>query len=491
MPDSVNWVLVPRHDPTDHPAMDSTRMLHRVLLPGLAMLAGLVHAAHADTVSPPDAETQAAAPTTLLVDIHALGPTRLAALKQAGGVDWWLELGSEMLLHAPPAALGDNARVIADLGDVDLAEIWLEPRGCQHETGTSPLSAPMEVLAYGGRLALLRGLRRFAPLAPGAAGVLRAPVAGEVIASEYFNHHERPALRAVDPEVLPVVDAIDPARWLARTTQLASWNRSTYGSEIDLARDWIAGQMSAAGLTVTLQSHTFSALATTFTTENVVGTLTGSTLPNEWVIVGAHYDSRNESISSINLTPGAEDNASGCAGVLEMVDLLTRFRPRRSVMFVCYSGEEQGLFGSNFHAQQLQNAGQLGSVRLMLNMDMIGYTGDAQLDVLVETRPFAQALFADFAAAVTDYAPQLTLVTSTNPCCSDHMPYLNRNVPAVLTIENDWNIYPHYHRTTDTADRLSLAMGGGILEMNAAVLAQTAQAYASADAGRVFADGFE
>jgi hypothetical protein len=487
MPDSVTWVLVPRHDPADHPTMESTRMLRLVPLACLALLAGVAHAARADTASPPDAVAQAAAPTALLVDIHALGPTRLAALKQADGVDWWLELGSEMLIHATPAALGKDARVITDLGDVDLAEIWLEPRGCQHETGTGPLSAPMEVLAYGGRLAVLRGPRRFAPLAPGAAGVLRAPVAGEVLASEYFNHHERPALRAVDPEVLPVVDAVDPARWLARTSQLASWNRSTYGSEIDLARDWIAGQMSAAGLTVSLQSHTFSSV----TTENVVGTLAGSTLPNEWVIVGAHYDSRNENINSTNFTPGAEDNASGCAGVLEMVDLLTRFRPRRSVMFVCYSGEEQGLFGSNFHAQQLQNAGQLGSVRLMLNMDMIGYTGDAQLDVLVETRPFAQSLFADFAAAVTDYAPQLTLVTSTNPCCSDHMPYLNRNVPAVLTIENDWNIYPHYHRTTDTADRLSLAMGGGILEMNAAVLAQAAQAYASADAGRVFANGFE
>lgn len=481
----VTQALARRQHPADHRGM-AYRILH-----GLAALLGLAFAAHA-APSPPDEPADSAQVTsTLVVDIHALGPARLQALKQADGVDWWLELGSEMLVHGAPATLADDVRVIADLGDVDLAEIWLEPRGCQHETGTNPLSTPMEVLAYGGRLAVLRGPRRFAPLAPGAAGVLRAPIAGEVIASEYFNHHERPIQRAVDPEVLPVVEAVDPARWLARTTQLASWNRSTYGSEIDLARDWIAAQMSTAGLTVTLQSHTFSALSTTFTTENVVGTLTGSTLPNEWVIVGAHYDSRNESISSINLTPGAEDNASGCAGVLEMVDLLTRFRPRRSVMFVCYSGEEQGLFGSNFHAQQLQNAGQLGNVRLMLNMDMIGYTGDAQLDVLIETRPFAQALFADFAAAVTDYAPQLTLVTSTNPCCSDHMPYINRNVPAVLTIENDWNIYPHYHRTTDTADRLSLAMGGGILEMNAAVLAQTAQAYASADAGRMFGNGFE
>ncbi len=428
--------------------------------------------------------------STQLVDVRDFGPSRLAALKSAPGVQWWLELGSALLLRAPPEAIAEPSRVITDFGDVDLNEIWLEPRGCQHEGGLSPLSAPMTVLAYAGRVAVLRGPRRFAPLAPGAAGVLRAPRPGDVIAAEYFNHHARPAPQAADPQILPVVEAVNPTRWLARTTQLASWNRSTFGTEIDLARDWIAGQMHAAGLTVTLQSHTFAALATTFTTENVIGTLVGSVTPDVWVIVGAHYDSRNEDLWSLAPTPGAEDNASGCAGVLEMVDLFARFRPRRSMMFICYSGEEQGLYGSNFHAQQLQNAGLLGNVRLMLNMDMIGYTGDTDLDVLIETRPFAQNLFADFAAAVADYAPQLRLVTSIHACCSDHVPYLNRNVPAVLTIENDWNIYPHYHRTSDTADHLSLDMGGGILKMNAALLAQTAQAYASADV-HVFADSFE
>lgn len=457
--------------------------------PGLTLLCALLVAAPGGLRAQAEAGPQPAA--TLLVDIRDFGPARLAALKADPALEWWLELGSEMLLRAPPAAIAGRAEVLTDFGDLALAEIWLEPRGCRHEADQGALAAPMTVLAHAGRTAILRGPRRFAPLAAGAAGLLRAPLPNEVVAAEYFNHHERPAARAVDPEILPLVQAVDPARWLARTAQLASWNRSTFGSEIDLARDWIAAQMAAAGLAVTLQSHSFAALATTFETENVIGTLTGSALPNEWVIVGAHYDSRNENWASLSPTPGAEDNASGCAGVLEMADLLARFRPRRSVMFICYSGEEQGLYGSNYHAGQLQAAGQLAAVRLMLNMDMIGYTGDTDLDVLIETRPFAQALFADFAAAVVDYAPQLRMVTSTSACCSDHVPYLNRNVPAVLTIENDWNVYPHYHTTTDTPDRLSLAMGGGILQMNAAILAQHAQAYASADIGRLFTDGFE
>ncbi len=53
----------------------------------------------------------------------------------------------------------------------------------------------------------------------------------------------------------------------------------------------------------------------TITRQNVIGTWTGTSLPDEWIVVGAHYDSRNGSGSSVTNTPGAEDNASGCAGV--------------------------------------------------------------------------------------------------------------------------------------------------------------------------------
>ena len=66
---------------------------------------------------------------------------------------------------------------------------------------------------------------------------------------------------------------------------------------------------------------------------------------------------------------------------------------------------------------------------------------------------------------------------------------ISATIPAILTIENDWNSYPDYHSTTDLPSRLSSAMGGGILKMNIAVLADLSRSYASA--GPRFLDGFE
>jgi Zn-dependent M28 family amino/carboxypeptidase len=157
-------------------------------------------------------------------------------------------------------------------------------------------------------------------------------------------------------------------------------------------------------------------------------------------------------------------------------------------MFLCYAGEEQGLFGGVAHAQSLVASGDASRVQFMVNMDMIGYSADADLDVLIESTSLGQPSFARFGALAASYVPSLRLVTSLSPCCSDHMPYLNVGIPAVLTIENDWNVYAHYHRSTDVPANISnaLAMGGGILQMNSAFLAETALA-----SDRVFADGQE
>ncbi|MFO1496369.1 MAG: M28 family peptidase, partial [Lysobacterales bacterium] len=162
--------------------------------------------------------------------------------------------------------------------------------------------------------------------------------------------------------------------------------------------------------------------------------------------------------------------------------------PQRTVLFLCYAGEEQGLFGASAHAQSLLSSGDASRVEFMLNMDMIGYSADSDLDVLIESTTLGEPAFARFGALAAAYAPSLRLVTSLSPCCSDHMPYLNAGIPAALTIENDWNVYAHYHRSTDVPANISnaLAMGGGILKMNAAFLADTALA-----SDRVFADGVE
>ena len=282
-------------------------------------------------------------------------------------------------------------------------------------------------------------------------------------------------------DVAEAVGAVDFDRWLSAAETLASWNRYTHGSQIDDASAWLVTQFSALGLTV--ETPSFQVGGTT--ANNVVATWTGTERPDDWFIVGGHYDSISQAPGSS--APGAEDNASGCAGVLELARVLVPRWPESTIVFVCYSGEEQGLFGSDDHAGGIVAAGDADKLVEVQTMDMIGFTSDADLDVLLETEPpFASVLdlYVDAAEAFTD----LRTVTSLNAFGSDHVPFLNRGLPALLTIQNDWASYPAYHTTSDLPANLDLQMGGQTLQMNAAVLAHRA---GLGGAGEIFSDGFE
>ena len=156
------------------------------------------------------------------------------------------------------------------------------------------------------------------------------------------------------------------------------------------------------------------------------------------------------------------------------------------MLFICYAGEEQGMYGSEDHAGDLVATGDAGKVRAVVNMDMIGYTGDAELDCLLETDAWADDLlqpFVDAAAQVTT----LVISTALNAWGSDHVPYLDRGMPALLTIENDWDSYPDYHRTTDLPANITLEMGRQVLRMNVAAVAEMA----GVESGLLFRDSFE
>jgi len=277
------------------------------------------------------------------------------------------------------------------------------------------------------------------------------------------------------------VDQVNGNRWFDDVVSLASYNRYTHSPDILNARDWLVSEFQALpNLTVTTQSFMVSGT----TAYNVVATLEGARGADQWYVIGGHYDSTSQNPSVA--APGAEDNASGCAGVLEMARIFTTIQPEATVLFICYSGEEQGLWGSEAHVAELTASGDLSKVQAMLDMDMIGYTSDTDLDCLLETEDFAQSLLDPFIDAAADYT-QLRIVTTLFAWGSDHVPYLDAGIPALLTIENDWSEYPDYHRTTDLPANLTIDMAAEILKMNVGALA----GLIGADSSRLFADGFE
>jgi hypothetical protein len=427
-----------------------------------------------------------------IIDISKAGRAEVEALKRLPEGAWWLEMGDQLVVVGDAASAqiaASKVRVLATRDNVDADRLMLRAQGCsEHSTERG------SVLAEGGRWELRYvAAHELDALKTEHAGSWIPVPRDTTLARQY--RLDAPAKGAMsDPAVQAVVDRIDAARWFADVSTLADWDRSSYGTtELTAARDWIATQFSGLGLEVSLPSFQMNSPGGTITRNNVLGRWVGATEPDRWVIVGAHYDSRNSNSSSTTSTPGAEDNASGCAGVIELARALLPSQPARSILFMCYAGEEQGLRGSAAHAQALSASGDLAKVDLVVIMDMIGYSGDAQLDALFESYLEHDDYLQAFGAAAATYVPELEVVISHNPFGSDHMPYLNAGLRTALAIENDWNSYPHYHRTTDTPANLgphALSMGGAILKTNAAVIADLG-GLAPVLPTELFRDGFE
>lgn len=419
------------------------------------------------------------------LDAVLLDATKMSAAERAyikaNQASWWLGLDSKLLVAAPSKkiqALSARFPVLAQFYGVTPASFSLQSMACDERDAKLHLPAITKV----GRGNLVLTPKNFAGYRT-VSGLTAITPDLEVLGSSQYARS-----KAFNSAFQPLMARVSPSRWFNDLSTLASWKRNSFSPEIDLARDWLAGEFGALGLTVTTPTFTVSG-AGGVQIENVIGTLTGTTLPDEWIVVGAHYDSRNTSVSNItNPSPGAEDNASGCAAVLELARVMADLKPKRTIKFMCFGGEEQNLNGSEAYAASLVSSGELGKIKLAVIMDMIGYSSTTALDVLLETSSALSAVLPQFQQSAADYSPGMTVSTSLQPFGSDHMPFINRGVPTLLLIENEWDSYPHYHKTTDTPANVSNALlqGPAVIRMELAVIAARAEVELP-----LTADGFE
>ncbi len=192
-------------------------------------------------------------------------------------------------------------------------------------------------------------------------------------------------------------------------------------------------------------------LADTIWGENIVFGSEGQALPGEKVVVCAHYDSRNW--QDPYCAPGADDNASGCAGVLEIARVFAVAAFERSIEYILFDGEEIGLIGSRYYVAERDTDLTIDAV---INLDMIGrdYGGGVTLQIAGRDDPLDSAL----AALIADMAGFLQLDLDCNYLygsspTSDHKAFWEiEGVPAILLIENEYRNNPHYHDHSDIAD---------------------------------------
>lgn len=419
---------------------------------------------------------------TVIVDISGIGAERLAELKQDPAVLWSAEFGTEMLLGVKAVEPWlKRPGVRAGLGSLAPEEIWVRDHVCVHQAQQPALGVVggYEVLRQ--PPAAIRAAKQL-----GLIGVA-LPEDG-VIAREHANlpAAEKAAPMATRGVVADLVARVDAERWFTTMSTLAGYNRNSFSAALPSARNWVLTQFANAGLsTSTFEfqlanlNNCGASVPPPITIDNPVGRKQGVQLPDEWIVIGAHYDSRNSvrCDGTANPQPGANDNASGCAGVIELARVFQGVETARSVLFMCFSGEEQGLWGSRRYVEALQASGDIGKVKHMINLDMLGFDSGGTLDARVESNATHAAWLQQYVAAAATYAPELNIITSSNTGGgSDHWYFLSAGVPAVFTWENGAAIYPHYHQSTDIPANMTRAreLAGGILKMDTAMLSTLA-----------------
>jgi FMN phosphatase YigB (HAD superfamily) len=271
-----------------------------------------------------------------------------------------------------------------------------------------------------------------------------------------------------DPDVLTRFETLTRDGFLADLTTLAAYpTRRSDSDGFDDAARWAAQQLEQAGFAVRTQDVPRGGPRC----RNVIGERPGAgPEPRDVVLVTAHLD-------SINLTgpaepaPGADDNASGSAGVLALARALGDLPAAHDLRMILFGGEEEGLFGSLRHVASL-SGDERARIRAVLNMDMIGCQNTPVPGVLLEGAAVSDDVLDALARAAATYT-DLAVEISHTPYNSDHVPFIDAGIPAVLTIEGADGANDRVHTERDVVESVEPDLAMEILRMNLAYLIET------------------
>ncbi len=238
---------------------------------------------------------------------------------------------------------------------------------------------------------------------------------------------------------------------------------------LEAAAGYIEKTLEKAGLVVRAQAYAVEGKVS----KNLVAEIPGKSMPEEIVLIGAHYD-------SVLGSPGANDNASGVAALLEIASQLAGSRPERTLRFAAFVNEEPPLFksrdmGSQVYARRARKKGD--NIVAMLSLETIGYYSQAEGS---QAFPFFLLRFfypttGNFIAFVTNYSSRalqqqsLAAFRQRSPFpaeglvapgwligvdWSDHWSFWKEGYPAIMITDSALFRYPHYHSPEDTPEKL-------------------------------------
>ena len=204
--------------------------------------------------------------------------------------------------------------------------------------------------------------------------------------------------------------------------------------------------------------------------DNVVAIRPGTEYPDVCIIIGAHYDS--QSPNSYDYAPGADDNASGTAAVIEIARILSTYNPKYTLEFVAFAGEEDGLRGSKHYVQKAEASGK--KVRTMVNFDSIGHPSSLQWSVMIHsysTSAQLTELASNMAKTHTRLVPQ---VVGKPGGTTDHYSFSEKGYNTLLFHEWEDRGNPNWHTASDELSTVSVPYEVEIVKVSLATIANLA-----------------
>ncbi len=280
----------------------------------------------------------------------------------------------------------------------------------------------------------------------------------------------RPALAGREGSIVWVESLIKRATltsFESTLTQLVSYQtRYSTSSHYLEAATWCKDQLDDMGYFSRLEAI----LVGSSTSYNVIAEKKGNgDRRRELLLVVAHLDSVNTSGGPAANAPGADDNGSGSAALLEIAKTLQDHNSVHDLRFVLFGGEEQGLHGSQQYVSSLPTT-ERNRIKAVVNMDMVGTLNTETATVLLEGAPVSQKVINDLGDIASIYT-SLSVQTSLNPYASDHVPFIEAGIPAVLTIEGADSANSFIHSANDTIIHINHELALEIIKLTTAYVA--------------------
>jgi PKD repeat protein len=268
-----------------------------------------------------------------------------------------------------------------------------------------------------------------------------------------------PVVTEEDPVILNLIEMVKTDSVMATIQHLQDYGTRAYDEpQAYEAQEWMQAKYDAMGLETEIQNFNitpsqywgWSYYPHLNSSGNVIAVQKGTVSPDEYIVCGAHYDSWSwYPITQYNC-PGADDNASGTAGIMEIARILSQYESERSIIYCCFSAEEFGLWGSNAYASFCKQ--EKMNILGYFNLDMIGYLKPSSPIHVSLIYPSTAAPLANYNNGITNtYFPNIPIKPYANMSGgdSDHTSFNQKGYMGIWTFEDWKDDSPEIHGPND------------------------------------------